>query len=411
MPVVAVPSPMVAVSVVRRYYAYVVTTSIGFYIPVGVVFLAEVRGFGLDAIGGIMSAYLVGMLVGEIPTGYVGDRLGRRTALAVGNATMAASLVAWAVLQTPLQYAALNVVWATGTTFRSGTAEAWLYEVLEEQDRTAAFARISGRARSARLLVSAGGAIAAGLLVTVAWPLPFYVNAGLAALGLPILATMPATGRADDEVFSVGDAVRTLRVQARRPELRWFVAYAALFYGLFQVALAFEQLALREVGVTLSGLGVLYAGFKLVSAGAASVAGWAQDRLGARGVFGLYAPVVGVAFAAVAVQPVLLIPVLVLNRGFNALARPVRNQYLNDRFSGVGRATVLSGASMVLSLSAAGADVIAGVVAEAVGPVRMLVGAGVAAAGAGALLWLTVSPVRTPAGGAVADDAAVGHSD
>lgn len=71
---------MAPASIVRRYYAYFVTTSIGFYIPVGVIFLAEVRGFGLDAIGTIMAAYLVGMVVGEPPTGYLGDRLGRRRA-------------------------------------------------------------------------------------------------------------------------------------------------------------------------------------------------------------------------------------------------------------------------------------------------------------------------------------------
>lgn len=381
-------------SVVRRYYAYFMTTSIGFYIPVGVVFLAEVRNFSLDAIGLIMAAYLVGMLVGEIPTGYLGDRLGRRASLAVGNALMAASLVAWAVLQTPIQYALLNVVWATGTTFRSCTAEAWLYEILDDRGHASDFARISGRARSARLLVSAGGAIAAGALVTIEWTLPFYVNAGLAAMGLPILAMLPPAPNGTDETFTVGDAVQVLTVQARRPELRWFVAYVALFYGLFQVALAFEQLALREVGISLTGLGVLYAGFKVVSAGAASTAGWVQDRLGAAGVFKLYAPVIGIAFAAIAIRPILLLPVLFLNRGLNALTRPIRNQYLNDRFSGMGRATVLSGASMVLSVFAAGADILGGVVAEVVGPVQMLVGAGIAAAGTAGLLWLAVSPVR-----------------
>lgn len=381
-------------TVIYRYYAYSMTTSIGFYIPVGVVFLEEVRQFSLDAIGLIMAAYLVGMLVGEIPTGYLGDRLGRRRSLFVGNALMTGSLVSWAVLQTPIQYALLNVVWAVGTTFRSGTADAWLYEFLETADRASEFARISGRARSARLILSAGGAIIAGILVTHQWTLPFYVNAGVAALGLPIVMSLPAVEQNPEEVFTVGDAARTLGIQARRPELRWFVVYAALFYGVFQLALAFEQIALREVGISLTGLGVLYAGFKLVAAGAASQAGRVQDRFGARSVFKLYAPVIGLAFAGVALQPLLLLPVLFLNRGLNTLTRPVRNQYINDRFSGMGRATVLSGASMVLSLVAASADVLGGVVAESVGAVQMLVGAGMVAAGLAGVLWLTVSPVR-----------------
>jgi MFS family permease len=397
--------------IVGRYYAYRATTSIGFYIPVGVVFLAEVRGFGFDAIGLIMAAYLVGMLVGEVPTGYLGDRLGRRASLAVGNALMSTSLVAWALLQTPLEYALLNVLWAVGTTFRSGTADAWLYDLLATRDAADEFARVSGRASTVSLVVSAGAAVASGGLVAVDWTAPFYANAALAALGLPILASLPAVDHGTDDVFTVRDAVTTLRLQVGRPEVRWFVAYAALFYGLFQVALAFEQLALREVGVSVGGLGVLYAGFKLVSAGAASTAGPLEERLGARGVFGLYAPVIGVAFAAVAVWPLLLVPVLFLNRGLTAVTTPIRNQYLNDRLAGVGRATVLSGASMVLSLVAATADVVGGVVAESTGPVTFLVGAGIATAGAAGVLWLAVSPVRPLATPAPADEPAVEGAD
>jgi MFS family permease len=388
--------------VVLRYYAYRATTSIGFYVPVAVAFLTEARGFGLDLVGLVMAAYLVAKVAAEVPTGYLGDRLGRRTSLAVGNVLMAGSLVAWAFLGTPVDYVLVNVVWATGTAFRSGTADAWLYEVLEARGEAAAFARISGRASTFRLLVSAGAAAATGVLVTVDWTLPFLANAVLAALGVPILASLPAVdGGETADSFAVRDAVGTLREQATRPEVRWFVVYAALFYGLFQLALAFEQPAMRAVGVPVAGLGLLYAGFKLVSAGAASVSGWLQTRLGIRGVFGLYAPVIGAAFAGVAVWPTLLVPVLFLNRALNAATRPVRNQYLNDRLDDVGRATVLSGASMVLSVFAATADVVGGEIAASTGPVQFLVGAGVTAAGTAGLLWLVVSPVRSASGSTI----------
>lgn len=382
--------------VVRRYYAYRGTTAIGFYLPVSVAYLTEVREFGLDAVGVVMAAYLVAMLAAEIPTGYLGDRIGRRASLAVGNAMMAGSLVAWTLLDSPWQYALLNVVWATGTTFRSGTASAWLYELLAERDASDEFTRISGRGSTVRLVASAAGAVTAGWLATLDWAYPFLANAGLAALGLPILATLPAVGRGDDtDGFGVRDAARTLRLQVARPEVRWFVAYAALFYGLFQLAMSFEQPAVRAVGVPVAGLGVLYAAFQVVSAGAAATSGWLRDTVGTRTVFGLYAPVVGAAFAAVAVVPVLLVPALFLVRGSQAATRPLRDQYLNDRLDDVGRATVLSGASMVLSLFGAAVTLVGGRVASATGPVRFFAWAGVAIAGAGAVLWLAASPVRT----------------
>ncbi|WP_247731440.1 MFS transporter [Halovivax limisalsi] len=386
--------------VVWHYYAYRVTTSIGLYLPVGVVFLTEVRNFGLDAVGTIMAAYLVAMLLAELPTGYLGDRVGRRASLAVGSAVTATAMAAWPLLETPLQYLCINVFWATGTTFRSGTASALLYEILDETGSADQFARISGRAATLRLLASAIGALAAGLLVTVDWSAPFLANAALAALGIPLLVTLP---RVDGETrhsggqpsFRVRDALRTIRLQTSRPDIRWFVAYTALFYGVYQLGMAFEQPAMRAAGVPVAGLGAVYAGFKFVSAGAASTAGWLQDRLGARGVYLGIAPVVGIAFASAAVWPVLVVPALFVSRGASAVSRPIRNQYLNDRLDDVGRATVLSGASMVLSVCAAILDVVGGVIATGTGPVKLLAGAGIAAAGAGGLLWLLVDPVRT----------------
>lgn len=392
---------------VWQYYAYRLTTSIGFYLPVGVVFLTEARGFDLEAVGTIMAAYLVGMLVAEIPTGYVGDRVGRRASLAIGNAMGASAMLAWAFLETPMQYVLLNVFWATGTAFRSGTAGAFLYELLDASGAASEYARISGRAATIRLAASAAGAVTAGALVAFDWSYPFLANAALSAAGIPILATFPSIRNAtsddsdsetqpNEPTFSVRDAVRMLHVQAKRPEVRWFVAYAATVYGVFQLGMAFEQPALRAVGVPLTALGVLYAGFELVSAGAASTTGWLNDRLGIRSVFGLAAPIIGVIFAVVAACPIAIVPALFATRALNAITAPLRNQYLNDRLGNVGRATALSGASMVLSVTAAVFDVLGGIIAETTGPVRFLAGAGIAAAGVAGLLWFTVSPVRDP---------------
>lgn len=407
---------------VWQYYAYRLTTSIGFYLPVGVVFLTEARGFDLEAVGTIMAAYLVGMVVAEIPTGYLGDRVGRRASLALGNAMGASAMLAWAFLETPTEYVLLNAFWATGTAFRSGTAGGFLYERLDAFGAASEYARISGRAASIRLAGSAAGAVTAGALVAFDWSYPFLANAALAAAGIPVLATFPAVRNAtsddaegetrpDEPTFGVRDAVLMLRAQARRPDVRWFVAYAATVYGVFRLGMAFEQPALRAVGVPLTALGVLYAGFELVSAGAASTTGWLRDRLGVRGVFGLAAPTVGVIFAIVAAWPIAVVPALFASRSLNAITTPLRNQYLNDRLGDVGRATALSGASMVLSLTAAVLDVVGGVIAETTGPVRFLAGAGIATAGAAGLLWFTVSPVRDPVEERDADDSVTAVSD
>lgn len=80
------------------------------------------------------------------------------------------------------------MVWAVGTTCRSGTADTWLYELLQEYDAVGEFARVSGRANTARLLVSAGGIVAAAVgLVNL------LVGAGFTAAGAAALLWFAVT--------------------------------------------------------------------------------------------------------------------------------------------------------------------------------------------------------------------------
>ena len=272
--------------------------------------------------------------------------------------------------------------------------------------------------------VVAVAALLAGMLATIEWTLPFVANAVLAAAGIPVLFTLPETNErtaepvddgtgpgeigqtgagdgndSDDKApssdrFSVRDATHLLHVQANRPEIRWLVAYVGLFYVLFQATRVFEQPAAVAVGMPIPALGALYAGFKLVSAGASAMTGLVQDRLGTRGALLLVAPVVGITYASAAFVPLFVVPVLFLNRGIHRIIVPLRNQYLNDRIDDVGRATVLSGVSMVLSLAAGLNNIVAGQIAEMTGPVAFLAGAGAIIASLAAFLWYAVRPVR-----------------
>ncbi len=396
---------------VPRYYLFRATNSAGFYVPVAILYLQD-EGYGLGFIGVAYAVFGLATLAAEIPSGYLGDWLGRRASLAVGSALRTVVLAAYPLVDGATAYLVIHVLWATGRAFRSGTQDAWLYEILKAHFDEEQFARVEGRGRAILLVTSAAGAVAGGYLYGVDPGYPFFANAALAALGLPILVTFPPVERdGGGEVFTVRDAVRMLRLQVARPEVRWLVAYAALFNALFLVTRVYEQPALDAVGVPVTGFGLLYAGFKLVSAGAAASVGWFEDRLGARGVFALLMPAYGLAYASLALFPVLVVPALFLNRGLRVLTIPVRNQYLNDRLEDVGRATVLSGVAMALALVGSVSRLVAGWGTEAVGVLPFLAQAGVAVVVVGVALWTLVSPIRAGNGTAGAESDAGVTSD
>jgi len=379
-----------------KYYAYRASSAAGFYLPVSILYLKD-QGYSLAFIGLAQAVFSFGMLAAEIPSGYLGDRLGRRETLALGNALRAAAMVAYVLAGSAVGILAVKALWSVGWAFRSGTQSALLYELLSTRFDESEYARIDGRGSTVLLATSGTGAVVGGALYTVDAGLPFLVNAGLALAGVLVLATFPCIECETEggDAFTVREAVGMLRIQAARPEVRWFVAYAALFAGLFGVTRTFEQPALDAVGVPVVGIGLLYAGFKAVSAVAASATGWLEATVGVRRTFGLLVPVFAVAYAVVAVTPLALVPVLVLYRTTQTVTRPLRNQYLNDRLGDVGRATVLSGASMALSLASGAAKLLGGAAAGTTGAVGVLPWAGLTVAGLAAVLWLVTSPVRS----------------
>lgn len=344
----------------------------------------------------IQAAFTIGMVGAEIPTGYVGDRLGRRNSLICGKLLSVAALLSYVWIETPIGYMALQFVWAIGWTMASGTSDALLYELLARKDATDRFGAIAGRARALMLGTSALTAALSGYLAAIDWLVPFLANALLVGAGIPVLLSLPEPGgrAADSTPFTVERAMSILRMQLGRSTIRWFVVYAAVIYALASMTRTFEQPAALAVGVPVAQMGLLYAGFKLVSAVVAGGTDWFQRRFGIHGVFWLVMPVIGGIYLLPAVTPVAIVGVLFLSRSLRTLLTPLQNQYLNDRIGDVGRATILSGASMVFSIAASTANVGGGLLVDRVGVINALSVAGLTATVICGLLWQTTSPVR-----------------
>jgi MFS family permease len=119
----------------RRYYVYRTTTFPGFVFPVTTLFLlARDRSFSGIALAG--SAGLVVGVLGEVPTGYVADQLGRRDTLLAAAVchtfAQAGYLLVWSVPAAVVVCA----VTALAESLQSGTLDAWLYDALVDHDET-----------------------------------------------------------------------------------------------------------------------------------------------------------------------------------------------------------------------------------------------------------------------------------
>ena len=377
--VVSQESPDLPPASVLKYYLYKSTEAVEFYRPIMYLFFLA-QGLSFTQIAALEAIYNLTTLVGEIPTGYVGDRVGRRNSLLFGTVLISVTLLGIGLSGSFWAFAALYACWSMGYNFRSGSEDAWLYDTLTDDLSEDQFAHVRGRGESVALAVGAGAAVVGGYLGSVDLSYPWFVAAGVTAVGVAVLLTVEESEtyeRADTATPGFRRTLSIVREAITRHNVRafvlyYYVLYAAATYLVFVFLQPIFETVVTDFGVSESRvrslLGWFYAAYSLFGAGLSYYTGAIRDRLGLRRWF-LWLPfVVGGALVGAYLVPVLALPAFLVIRGLSDVTRSFAGQYVNDRVETTGRATVLSAMAMVSGLAVVPFQLGSGVVSDAVSP-------------------------------------------
>jgi MFS family permease len=355
-------------AVISRYYLYRATARPGFHYPVYTLFLLW-NGLSFAQIGLIATIQAVVVVTGEVPTGYVGDRIGRRNSLAVGAGLMLISNVSYLVATDFVGFTFTFVMLSFGGTFISGSGSAWLYDTLAEHGDEGEFTRVKGRGRAVGQWVSVVTLIAGGFLYATNRFYPFYAGVAVALLNLALVLRLPQNraydgAETDEETMTIVDALPIIRDQLAAPSLRSFVVYLSLFSGaVLTMDMWIQPIAQTSleasVGPTLerwglaepTTIGFLYAAFTVVSAVASDYASDLESLLGVRRAMFLVPVGIAATYVAAGLVPVLAFPMFFAMKGGSSVIGPIYQGYINDQVQSVGRATLLSSVAMLRSVA------------------------------------------------------------
>nr|WP_082230817.1 MFS transporter [Haloprofundus marisrubri] len=365
------------------------------------------QGLTFAEIAVLESLYNLTTVLGEIPTGYVGDRIGRRNSLLVGTVLISMTLLAIGLAESFAALSVLYVCWSMGYNFRSGSEDAWLYDALTDDRSEDEFAHVRGRGESMALLVGVGASVVGGYLGGLDLSYPFFVAAGVTSLGLVVLLSIDESEtyeqtRADRLGFR--ETLTIVRETVSKRNIRsfvlyYFVLFSAVSYLVFIFLQPVFEGVVPQYGVSEGQieplLGWFYAAISLVAAGLSYRAGWISERVGLRRWFAVIPLVVGVSLAAMSVVPLLAIPVLLFVRGISETTRTLAGQYVNDRIDSLGRATVLSAMAMVSGLTVIPFQLGGGVLSDVRSPLSTLGVAGVVLVVGSLAIYAWERPVRT----------------
>jgi hypothetical protein len=177
----------------RRYYALRAVSTPGFMVPVLTLFLVEndVSYATLGLAGAVTAAVVV---LAEVPTGYVSDRVGRRATIATSQFLFAATplvLVTWP--NRPGTLAGFAIL-GLAETLQSGAVSAWCYDALDAAGRADEYTAVAGRGSAIRFATLAATAVLGGLMYAVHPTHPIYAAAIMGTLGIGFALSLSPTG-------------------------------------------------------------------------------------------------------------------------------------------------------------------------------------------------------------------------
>lgn len=244
--------------------------------------------FDLDGALLLSSIYYLSVVVLEVPSGWMSDRLGRVVTVRIAAASWIVSHALFLVGDDTFWVIALAQFFlAGGFASLSGTDVTLHYDTLEELGEAHQFARRESRVSSTGYAATAASALIGGLLGLVDLRLAFAASLVLAIVQLAVamrLTEPPGEHRADP----LGRQLRLCARYLRGRFLGWIFFYGILLITLEHVAFSLMQPWLTEVldrpaddvGATPLFAGAVFAATAAVGALAARWAAPVGERYG-----------------------------------------------------------------------------------------------------------------------------------
>lgn len=182
------------------------------------------------------SLYYVAVVLLEIPTGFISDKIGRRFSLLVAAAFIGVSNLLFFVGQDFAVFLAAKVLMAFGFTCKSGTDASFHYDTHQALGRTDGFGDAEAKVSSWTFRGSAAAALLGGLVGMTSLAIPFAITSAtaFAAFGLMAMCVEPTRFGERSEV-PLGTQFFQVLGELKDRDLRWLLGVAVMSVVLVHV--------------------------------------------------------------------------------------------------------------------------------------------------------------------------------
>src|SRR6266498_3050748 len=358
---------------IPRYFVYTALKGFSFGLigAMWVIFLTQHRGLSLAQASLVDVMFFVAAAFGEVPTGVVADRFGRKTSLIIGAALLSVGILGWTFSPTlpliMLSYFGMGF----GFTFLSGAEDALFYESVQGAGRANDYTRLVGRAGAFMLGALAVGSAVSGLLASINLILPMLICGLSLLLMLGVVLTFKEAQMKEQSGGQTDKSFRailrqSLALMRARPTLLYPMIYLALVpIASFITETLFMQPQALLLGVPLAGIGLLVMAVELINMVGANWSDQVKSLFGERRLIYTVPLIILASLILLAVFQKLPVLVFIAVIGFfTSVMRPILLNRIQNEVSNNVRATIISMNSLMNTVIAAFSQPTLGYVAD-----------------------------------------------
>ena len=314
-----------------------------FPIPILMIFY-ESHGLSLEQ-GVMLKAILSGAIfLGEIPSGYFADRLGRKTSLCVGALLWLGAWLIYCTQGTFSWFAGAEIIAGLGGSLMSGADSAIAYDSLLQLHRQQEYQDWEGKGIAIMGLTEAGCGLVGAWVANQNLVYPFYLQTLCIGLYFLVALTLQEpSAHKSVETPRWRSLLPSIRdIFSQRPFLKWLFCFSAtLSCGSFLIVWLSQEYMTQQ-GITLTQLGWAWVVFHGTMAIASANAGKISTTA-SRWVFGLLPLLLGLAYIGLGhTQHLFGLSFIILIYILRGLNMPLVLRYLNDHIPSHLRATLIS---------------------------------------------------------------------
>ena len=341
---------------VKIYYMYSTFAELLILGPILVLFLIA-KGLSFTEIMVLQSISAIAVVLFEVPTGAVADKIGRKESILLGSLLWAVSLGIYVVGTSFPMFILAEVIFSLGATFKSGADNALIYDSLKIMGREKEFQSIEGKARSFALYAQAVGSIIAGFVYEVNTNLPFLISVFFMLVTIVISLKFkepPIEGKVGKYGLNYMEQIKESgKFIISHEKIKAIIIFTMMFFIFYRTAFFYYQPYMEAVKIPVRYFGIIFFIFNITAAFASKRSHWIMEKTKPK-TLTFMALLMIISFVLMGTVKIWLgVFAILFQQVARGIYRPVTTKYLNKHIPSDKRATVLSFQSLACNMSVA----------------------------------------------------------